>query len=46
MPQCYTPPKNFGNLLPQVNFQIPLQVNLGTLLPLLDHGLRLVKWIK
>ena len=23
-PQRYTPPKNFGNLLPQVNFQIPL----------------------
>ena len=43
MPQRYTPPKNFGNLLPQVNFQIPLQVNLGTLLPLLDHGLRLIK---
>ena len=24
-PQRYTPPKNFGNLLPQVNFQMPLQ---------------------
>ena len=43
MPRRYRTPKNFGNLLLQVNFQIPLQVNLGTLLPLLDHGLRLVK---
>ena len=27
-------PKNFGNLLPQVNFQIPLKVDLGTVTPI------------
>ena len=34
MPQRYTPPKNFGNLLLQVNFQIPLQVDPGTFTPI------------
>ena len=34
MPQRYTPPKNFGNLLPQVNFQTPLQVDPGTFTPI------------
>ena len=34
MPQHYTPPKNFGNLLLQVNFQIPLQVDPGTFTPI------------
>ena len=34
MPQHYTPLKNFGNLLPQVNFQIPLQVDPGTFTPI------------
>ena len=32
--QRYTPPKNFGNLLPQVNFQIPLKVDPGTFTPI------------
>ena len=27
-------PKNFGNLLPQVNFQIPLEVDPGTITPI------------
>ena len=34
MPQRYTPPKNFGNLLLQVNFQIPLKVDPGTFTPI------------
>ena len=34
MSQRYTPPKNFGNLLPQVNFQTPLQVDPGTFTPI------------
>ena len=34
MSRHYTPPKNFGNLLPQVNFQTPLQVDPGTFTPI------------
>ena len=34
-----THPEKFGNLLPQVNFQISLQVDPGTF-ALLDHGLK------
>ena len=34
MPPRYTPPKDFGNLLPQVNFQTPLQVDRGTFTPI------------
>ena len=43
-PQHYTPPKNFGNLLPQVNFQMPLQW-IQIPYPLLDLGLKMNKMI-
>ena len=32
--QHYTTPKNFGNLLPQVNFQMPLRVDPSTFTPI------------